>query len=525
MLFSLCAYYAAPAKLRKWVLLCANAAFFLWADLTAGIWLCASILTTWSAALALGRQRGRAEKTETDAQTAQKRTSYGQTEQEGPDSRKERRRNRGDCRYAVLIACLLVNLGLLVCFKYLPVWDELINAAYSKGGIRAVRLDIAGNMGLIAPIGISFYTLQAAGYLLDIFHGKYAPEKNLAKYAVFVSFFPNILSGPIERGDRFFPQLERVLTAKRRKLLDYDRIAQGMISILFGFFMKMVIADRACILVDHLYGMYEYGNSFTMLMAALFYSVQIYCDFASYSCIAVGAAQLFGFSLIRNFRQPYFAVGISDFWRRWHISLSSWLRDYVYIPLGGKRKGALRKYGNLLIVFFVSGLWHGGAPHFMVWGLLHGVCQIGEDCYRRIKKLCLKDKKLPFEKTRLLFARLFTFLTVSLLWIFFRSDTLSMAKACLVNLFTGWQGFYFVKEFFFAMGLDKVQMLLALFFILVLFVISLVSEWKKKEAALWIYESPLPVRWAICIGMVLAIAVFGMYGSGYDASSFIYVNF
>lgn len=498
LLLSLCVYYAAPVRLRKWVLLCANAVFFLWADLTAGVWLGMSVLTTWSAALALERCCG---------------------------DREGRSQKRKGCSYVVLTACLLVNLGLLVCFKYLPVWDELINMAYGRNGLKVVRLDIAGRMGLAVPLGISFYTLQAAGYLMDVFRGKYPAEKNLARYAVFVSFFPNILSGPIERGDHFLPQLQRVLRMKRRELLDYDRIVQGLISVLLGFFMKMVIADRVCILVDHLYSMYEYGNSFTMLTAALFYSVQIYCDFASYSCIAVGVAQLFGFSLIRNFRQPYLAAGISDFWRRWHISLSSWLRDYVYIPLGGNRRGALRKYGNLLIVFLISGLWHGGAPHFLVWGALHGVCQIVEDCYKRIKGLCLKGRKLPFEKTRLFFARLCTFLTVSLLWIFFRSDTLEIARVCLFNLFTGWQGFYYVKDFFFTMGLDQVQMLLALFFIFMLLLIGLVSEWKKKEASLWIYESPIPVRWGICIGMVLAIAVFGMYGSGYDASSFIYVNF
>ena len=490
MLLSLGVYYAVPEKLRKWVLLCVNAVFFLWADLTAGIWLGVSILTTWTAALAL-----------------------------------EKLRSRPAGKRAVLMLCLLVNLGLLVCFKYLPVWDMLVNSVYSRNGLKAVHLDIAGRMGLAAPLGISFYTLQAVGYLADIYRGKYPPEKNLADYAVFVSFFPNILSGPIERGDHFLPQLRRVLRMKRRELLDYDRIVQGMISVLFGFFMKMVIADRVCILVDHLYGMYEYGNSFTMLMAALFYSVQIYCDFASYSCIAVGVAQLFGFSLIRNFRQPYFATGISDFWRRWHISLSSWLRDYVYIPLGGNRRGALRKYGNLLTVFLVSGLWHGGAPNFLVWGLLHGICQILEDCYRRLKKRCLGERRLPFEKCRRLIARLCTFLTVSLLWIFFRSGSLRVAKVCLVNLFTGWQGFYYVKEFFFTMGLDQTQMLLALFFIGMLLLIGMVSEWKKKEASLWIYESPLSVRWAICIGMVVAIAVFGMYGSGYDASSFIYINF
>lgn len=508
MLLSLCVYYAAPGKLRKWVLLCVDAVFFLWVDLTAGIWLAVSILTTWTAALALERCSG------------------GQTEAETADAQQPkmttglRRRKQ-----AVLAACLLVNLGLLVCFKYLPVWDELINAAYNKGGIRVVRLNFFGRLGLAAPIGISFYTLQAAGYLLDVFWGKYPAEKNLAQYAVFVSFFPNILSGPIERGNHFLPQLRHVLEMRRRELLEYDRIVQGMISVLFGFFLKMIIADRACILVDHLYDMYEYGNSFTMLMAALFYSIQIYCDFASYSCIAAGVAQIFGFTLIRNFRQPYFAAGISDFWRRWHISLSSWLKDYVYIPLGGNRRGMLRKYCNLLLVFLVSGLWHGGAPHFLVWGALHGVCQIAEDCYKRLKKRCLKGGRLPFERLRRFGARLLTFLAVSLLWIFFRSDTVEIARVCLFNLFTGWQGFYYVKDFFFVMGLDQVQMTLALFFIAVLLVIDLISEKKKKEASVWIYESPLPVRWGICIGMVLAVAIFGMYGSGYDAASFIYVNF
>lgn len=503
MLLSLCAYYAAPMKLRKWVLLCVNMVFFLWVDVTAGIWLGISILTTWAVALAL-------EKCSAGQAKARRRKALA----------KARRRKQ-----AVLAACLLVNLGLLACFQYLPVWNELINTAYSKNGLKVVHLDVAGRLGIAAPLGISFYTLQAAGYLLDVFGGKYPAEKSLANYAVFVSFFPNILSGPIERGDHFLPQLRRVLGMKRRELFDYDRIAQGMISILFGFFMKMVIADRVCLLVDHLYGMYEYGNSFTMLMAALFYSIQIYCDFASYSCIAAGAAQLFGFSLIRNFRQPYFAAGISDFWRRWHISLSSWLRDYVYIPLGGNRRGTLQKYRNLLIVFFVSGLWHGGAPNFLVWGLLHGICQIIEDCCRRIKKLCLKGKKLPFERLRGFLARLCTFVTVSLLWIFFRSDTLKMAKVCLINLFTGWQGFYYVKDFIFAMGLDQAQMLIALSAVLLLWGIDLVSERKNKEASVWIYEAPLLVRWGICMGFVLAIFIFGVYGSGYDASSFIYVNF
>ncbi|MDO4331206.1 MAG: MBOAT family O-acyltransferase [Eubacteriales bacterium] len=487
LLLALLAYYAAPAKLRIWVLLLENAAFFMWADLRAGIWLLISIGTTWITALALRRMSKKA----------------------------------GNL---LLLLCLCVNLGLLVIFKYLPVWDNLINAAYGKG-LKIVNLDIAGRMGLIAPLGISFYTLQAVGYLLDVASGKYPPEKNPAKYAVFVSFFPNILSGPIERGDHFLLQLDRILKMKRRKLWDYDRIVQGMISILLGFFLKMVIADRVSILVDYVYGMYQNSDSFTMLVAALFYAIQIYCDFGSYSCIAVGIAQIMGFSLIRNFSQPYFAVGISGFWRRWHISLSSWLRDYVYIPLGGNRKGILRRYANLLAVFLVSGLWHGGAPTFLVWGLLHGGCQIIEDVYRRVKRRVLKGRELPFVTIRRLLARLCTFLLVSVLWIFFRSDTLEMAKVCLVNLFTKWQGFAYAEQFIFVMGLEKEQMLAAAVFICFLFILDVVSEWKNKEASAWIYESATGIRWGICLFMIVSVFVFGIYGPGFDPSGFIYVNF
>lgn len=488
LLLTLCLYYAVPAGLRLWVLLTANAVFFLWADLTAGVWLLFSIATTWAAGLWL-----------------------------------EKERKKG-MRRLILLICLLINLGLLVIFKYLPVWDAMANQTVGKG-IRTVRLDVAGRFGLAAPLGISFYTLQAVGYLLDLYHGKYGAEKNPARYAVFVSFFPNILSGPIERGQHFLSQLDEILVKKRRELFVYDRIAQGLISMLLGYFMKMVIADRAAILVNYLYSVYQDGNSFTMLMAALFYAVQIYCDFASYSCIAVGVARIMGFELIRNFRQPYFAVGISDFWRRWHISLSSWLKDYIYIPLGGNRKGVVRKEINLVIVFLVSGLWHGGSLPFLLWGFFHGLCLAAEDLYKRMKKFLFGDRKLPFEGVRRLLAGIFTFLAVCCLWIFFRSETPEMAFVCLKNLFTRWQGFLFAKEFIFAMGLNQVEFLITAVSAAVLLAVDVVSEKKKTEASAWIYASPLVVRWTICLLLIGMVFVFGMYGPGFDASGFIYVNF
>ena len=496
---TVCLFYAVPKKLRLAVLLAANAVFFLWADVRAGVWLLLSVVSTWAAGLWLGRQYRAPEKM-------------------------QKPRTHGAADVLVLAATLALNLGLLALFQYIPVWERELEAAFGLR-IPVLRLAAESGAGLAAPLGISFYTLQAIGYLLDIWRGRGAAERSLPRYAAFVSFFPNLMSGPIERGGHFLEQLDRVLAAKRRALLVYDRMAQGMISILLGFFMKLVIADRAALLVDYLYGIYQDGNSFTMTMAALFYAVQIYCDFASYSCIAVGAAQLFGFELIRNFRQPYFACGISDFWRRWHISLSSWLRDYVYIPLGGNRKGALRKEVNLVVVFLVSGLWHGGAPTFLLWGLLYGLLAAGEDLLGRAAgtTVCLRGGAL-FRLRRLLGVPL-TFCLVSLLWIIFRSESLEMAAVCLRNLFTRPQGFLMAGDFLYAMGLPRLEFWIAVGAAALLFFLDFVSERRGRETAVWIYESPLPVRWGLCLLLLALVAVFGRYGHGVDPTGFIYVDF
>lgn len=504
LLLTLCVFYTVPAKLRLWVLLVADAVFFLWADITAGVWLFFSVLTTWIGGLWIAGT------------------------------------GRRNVRRMILVLCLVVNLGLLAVFQYFPVWNNLINRVFGHG-MAVVHLDVAKSLGLVAPIGISFYTLQAAGYLMDVYAGANAgasadaPEKNLARYAVFVSFFPNLMSGPIERGHHFLSQLDEVLTKSRRELLCYDRMMQGMVSVIWGLYMKLVIADRTAILVDYVYGMYQNGDSFTLLVCALFYSIQIYCDFAGYSCIAVGVGRLFGFELIRNFRQPYFATGISDFWKRWHISLSSWLRDYVYIPLGGNRKGLLRKYLNLLLVFLVSGIWHGGDLPFLVWGVLYGIFSILEDiCHRIKKKSSIRGRDVEDKRSlwaggiaagKRVLAAVVTFLIVTCLWIVFRCDSLEMVKACFVNLFTRWQGFLYIREFIFVMGLDKTEFCIAAAAIFFLGAIDLVSEIKKEEASVWIHKSPLAIRWGLVLVMLVSIFVFGMYGPGYDASSYIYVNF
>ena len=249
-----------PKKGRLAVLLIFNILFFEWADPFAGIWLLSSVCLTWGCALLV---------------------------EKGADRTKRR---------LLIGACLSFQLILLAVFKYLPVWNEIINKTYGRG-LQIVHLDVAAKFGLVAPIGISFYTLEAIGYLIDVSRGKYPAEKSFWRFAAFLSFFPNIMSGPIERGDHFLGQLREITEKKRRELLNYDRVMQGLIAMLLGYGMKLIVAQRAEILVNQVYSMYQDANSFTMLMAALFYAVQIYCDFASYSMIAVGVGRLFGFEL------------------------------------------------------------------------------------------------------------------------------------------------------------------------------------------------------------------------------------
>lgn len=272
-------------------------------------------------------------------------------------------------RKAVLGASLLFNLGLLFFFKYFDFFWENCGKAL---GILGKSLPDKP-FDVLLPVGISFYTFQALGYLFDVYRGKIEPERNFFRYALFVSFFPQLVAGPIERSDHLLQQMNHI---EEIKVWDYENIAHGLMQMVWGLFQKMVIADRVAILVDMVFNNYYIYGTVPLAMGAAGFGLQIYCDFASYSAIAIGAARVMGFDLMENFDTPYFSRSISEFWHRWHISLSSWFRDYLYIPLGGNRCSRLRKYGNLLITFMVSGLWHGAGWTFLAWGMLHGVYQI-----------------------------------------------------------------------------------------------------------------------------------------------------
>ncbi len=262
-------------------------------------------------------------------------------------------------RSKVVLASTIVLLLLpLLSFKYL---DFMMDSAEDFLSFARFTVDMP-DFELFLPIGISFYSFMAVGYVVDVFKGKVAVEKNLLDFALFIGFFPQIASGPIGRAGQLIPQL------KHKHPLLYTNISAGAKMMIWGFFMKLVVGDRAGIYVDTVFGNYMHHNGLSLMLATFMYTIQIYCDFAGYSLIAIGAARTMGIELMENFRRPYFATSVADFWRKWHISLSTWFRDYVYFPCGGSRCSKIKTYRNLLITFLVSGLWHGAAYNFILWG-------------------------------------------------------------------------------------------------------------------------------------------------------------
>ena len=312
-----------------------------------------------------------------------------------------------------------LSLLPLLLFKYYNFLNDSLSAGLSAIGI---RFSLPG-LNWAVPVGLSFFSFQAAGYLLDVYRGKFKAEKSILDYMLFVSFFPQIASGPISKASEFIPQI------KELPAFSYEHGKQGLKYLLWGMFIKVVIADRLGLFVDSVYANYAVHNGTTLLAASIFYTIQIYCDFAGYSLMAVGLGRLLGFDLINNFRRPYFAVSITDFWKRWHISLTRWLKDNIYIPLGGNKCSKLRCYINILVTFLVSGIWHGAAWTFILWGVLHGVIQI-------IEKMSGATQYEGHSPVIRLFRMIFTFLIVNFAWILFRSPDISTAGAFIARIFT-----------------------------------------------------------------------------------------
>lgn len=285
----------------------------------------------------------------------------------------------------IVAGSFIINLGILFFFKYFDWILTNIN--------RALHINVSLPFSIILPVGISFYTFQALSYTIDIYRGEIKAEKNILRYALFVSFFPQLVAGPIERSKNLLSQLENVQNQK----CNFNKIRDGLCLILYVFFLKIVIADRIAVLDDNVFGNYTECGFVELSVAAVLFAIQILCDFNGYTIIAQGSATMLGIRLMDNFRQPYLATSIHDFWRRWHISLTSWFTDYLYIPLGGNRKGILRKMINTMIIFLISGLWHGASWHYVIWGGIHGIYQNIGTCIHVLKhKLGITDKKTKF---------------------------------------------------------------------------------------------------------------------------------
>ncbi len=375
---------------------------------------------------------------------------------------------------------------------------------------------------LVIPLGVSFYSLQMVAYLVDIYRGKIDAQRNVLKYLLYISFFPIIIQGPISRYRQLY---EEVTTGH---LFDESKFVKGLQSVGGGLFLKMMIADRLAIIVSSIFDQYpKYLLGSYALLGGILFTVQLYLDFLSCYMISCGSAGLFGIRLPKNFNHPYLATSISDFWRRWHMSLSSWLRDYVYIPLGGNRKGKFRKDINILITFLLSGLWHcnsQNAFHFIVWGLMHAIYQIVGARTRSLQRMAydiLDMKNMSF--ARLFVRRIFTCFFVVIAFIMFRAETTLAGIQMIVSIFTVWNPWVWSDGSLLQLGLDWPDIIVLAMSLTVAIKVFRIAE--KIDIGEWILSQHIWIRWNIYLAVIVAIWIFGVYGYEFEASAFIYGGF
>lgn len=407
----------------------------------------------------------------------------------------------------LLVLCIAVSLGLLSTFKYLNFISDSLRPLLAA---RAVPLDLP-HLELLLPVGISFYTFHTLSYVIDVYRGQLRPERHFGIFAACVSFFPPLVAGPIERPRNLLPQF-RIPRGPEE-----GRIVSGLWQMLWGFFLKIVIADRLTGYVDAVYNDAASFTGLPLLAATYLYPYQIYCDFAGYSLIAIGAARVLGFSLMENFRRPYAAASTAEFWRRWHISLSTWLRDYLYIPLGGNRRGTARRYLNLFIVFFICGLWHGAGWTFIAWGVLHGLYLIGSLLTAPIRTALagrLGLSRLPRLHGAL--KVLITFHVAAFAWIFFRANTMEDALHVATHLFSFRQPL--LSDFPQAFS-NTADLGIALGAILLMETVHFLEDNGRLREML--AASPRWIPWAASYGVLFTILLFGVF----RRTPFIYFQF
>jgi len=406
-------------------------------------------------------------------------------------------------RKLLLLGSILVNIGFLGYFKYYNFFVESFSDAFTFFGSSIDR----SRLNIILPVGISFYTFQTLSYTIDVYKRKLKPTKDIVAFFAFVSFFPQLVAGPIERAVNLLPQFY-----KKRKF-EYHRAVDGMRQILWGLFKKMVIADNCAILVNDIFNNYSDHSGTTLMLGALLFAFQIYGDFSGYSDIAIGTARLFGMNLMRNFAFPYFSRDIAEFWRRWHISLSTWFRDYVYIPLGGSKAGKLKIIRNIFIIFIVSGFWHGANWTFIVWGALNALYFLPLMLLKKNRQnldVIAKSRYLPSLKE--FFQILVTFTLTLIAWVFFRAESVSDAFLYLGSIFS--------NIYMAASPHIMADLPLTLFWIAVLVVIEWIQRDKQHALEIDSVRIPKLVKWGVYYTLVFVLFYFG--GSQQE---FIYFQF
>ena len=415
----------------------------------------------------------------------------------------------------IVALSFILNLGVLFWFKYLMFAERILGALFRVLGMQLQLREF----DILLPVGISFFTFQALSYTMDVYRDEIYAEKNFFRYALYVSFFPQLVAGPIERSKNLLRQLAKPVS------FSFENAREGFMMMLWGYFLKMVLADRIAIFVDTVYGDYASYPGWYLIIATLLFAVQIYCDFGGYSTIAMGAARFLGIRLMENFNAPYLSAGIADFWRKWHISLTSWFRDYVYIPLGGNRKGKVRKRINVMIVFLLSGLWHGANITYVIWGAMNGLFQVISDIVKPVRKKILGSIGINLRSFGYkLFCALFTFFLVNLSWVFFRADHVSDALQIIRSSVSAKNYWIFFDNSLYTCGLNRRNFGLMLFCIGILFIADLAKHYGFSVRK-FILKQDYLFRVIAIVVSICFILVFGLWGPGYNAANFIYFQF
>ena len=412
-----------------------------------------------------------------------------------------------------LMISLICNLGILFGFKYFNFVNENMQALFDNFNI---FYNIPA-FNVLLPVGISFYTFQTLSYTIDVYNEKTPVQNHLGVFAVYVAFFPQLVAGPIERSNHLLPQF--FIDHK----FSYSRVKYGLQQMMWGFFKKAVIADRLAVFVDGIYNNLDNYSGVALVIATIFFTFQIYCDFSGYSDIAIGSARVMGFELMDNFKRPYFSKSISDFWRRWHISLSTWFRDYLYIPLGGNRVVKWRWYYNLFITFFISGFWHGANWTFLAWGSLHGFYLIMAIALIRPKEYLLNLFNLKGTILHKLYQVGFTFALAVFAWIFFRANNISDAIYVIENMFSDigdYSNFSLMKLKLRGLGVSQNDIFISFALIGIMELYNLYERsgdvWKKLET------KPIWLRWSVYYIILFGILFLAPYSR---VNNFIYFQF